>query len=153
MVSTLTSRADTHSHFRAEADVFMAERDPGDIARNELVSSKTFPVSIGPTILTNPSLPPRTRIFQRDHLPNHQPLLHHRRSLPLPSQYPPPLHSSPVLITSSSLAEIPVSSPSRRCKAKGFEERHAGIGKVGDEWTRNQECNQDCTDLVCLQGV
>jgi SpoVK/Ycf46/Vps4 family AAA+-type ATPase len=25
-----------------EADVFMAERDPGDIARNELVSSKFF---------------------------------------------------------------------------------------------------------------
>lgn len=30
----------SHPNIFSEADVFMAERDPGDIARNELVSSK-----------------------------------------------------------------------------------------------------------------
>jgi len=33
-----------------EADVFMAERDPGDIARNELVSSKSRVYLITPPI-------------------------------------------------------------------------------------------------------
>lgn len=43
-----------------EADVFMAERDPGDIARNELVSSKFIPsqLTIKAAVIT-------TRFFRK----------------------------------------------------------------------------------------
>ena len=96
-----------------EADVFMAERSYADIARNELVSSKP-PLHQSPPTRTNispQSLPPRTRILQRNHLPNHQLILHNRRRLPFPRQHPSLLLPPLIHLSRPTLAEILRSTP------------------------------------------
>lgn len=105
----------------SEADVFMAERSPADIERNELVSSK-LPTTVSTPLTHAPrSLPSRTRILSRHHFLDDEPLLYNRHRLPFARQYPPSLLALAIRIPSRSVAEIPLPSSSRPIRGPNFE--------------------------------